>query len=54
MAILTCEALFGRERGAEIQELVERLVDGPCPCKSGRVCPLLASPEDGTVDSAAS
>lgn len=35
-----CGRLFGNQRGAEIQQLVEDAVGGPCPCKMGRPCPL--------------
>lgn len=35
-----CERLFGLERGAEVQAVVERALKGPCPCKSGQPCLL--------------
>ena len=35
-----CERLFGRDRGAAVQELVERALQRPCPCKVGNPCPL--------------
>jgi hypothetical protein len=41
--MFTCEALFGAARGREIQDMIEGLIEAPCPCKAGRVCPLLAS-----------
>lgn len=37
-----CEELFGQIRGEEVQELVQRTTGAAaCPCKEGRVCPLL-------------
>lgn len=41
MGILTCQATFGMERGAQIEALVERATGGPCPCRVGATCPLL-------------
>jgi len=39
--VLACKAMFGEVRGAEIVDLVERTTGEACPCKQGRVCPLL-------------
>lgn len=47
--MLMCEALFGRARGGEVRDLVERLVDGPCPCKAGVACPLADANEGDDV-----
>jgi hypothetical protein len=38
--MLGCHTLFGHERGEEIREYIESVVDGPCPCRTGRRCPL--------------
>lgn len=38
--MMRCEELFGAERGREIQELVEASIGEPCPCITGRACPL--------------
>lgn len=38
-----CERLFGAERGAEIHQLVEDSLQGPCPCETGAACPLVGS-----------
>lgn len=47
MSILACQAMLGLERGAQIEALVERATGGPCPCRSGRACPLLPlAPEE--------
>jgi hypothetical protein len=37
-----CEALFGVERGQEIQALIESASGAPCPCKVGLACLLVA------------
>lgn len=39
--LLTCQAIFGEERGAELSAFLERATGEPCPCRQGRVCPLL-------------
>lgn len=43
--MLGCVTLFGPDRGAEVQLMVEAALGGPCPCKLGKVCPLLPLPE---------
>ena len=52
--LLPCQALFGLERGAQIVAAVEEDLGGPCPCKQGRVCPLLGEvvppPSDEDAD----
>lgn len=40
--MLGCEVLYGRDKGAEVRALVERAIDGPCPCMLGLTCPLLS------------
>lgn len=40
-SILPCEALFGLERGAQIQAAVAEDTGQPCPCSQGRACPLM-------------
>jgi 3,4-dihydroxy-2-butanone 4-phosphate synthase len=47
--MLQCEVLFGRARGAEVRELVERVTDEDCPCLRGIVCPLLDLSSPGDV-----
>lgn len=39
--MLGCEVLFGKERGREVRQMVERVIDGPCPCSRDRECPLI-------------
>lgn len=41
---LPCKVLLGEVRGGEVNELVERVTGGPCPCKRGLTCPLLPAP----------
>lgn len=36
-----CELLYGKERADKLQTAYEFMDGGPCPCKQGRVCPLL-------------
>lgn len=43
--ILHCQALFGIERGAQIQALIEAATAEPCPCAQGRTCPLMRLPK---------
>ncbi len=38
---LLCKEKLGEVRGAELVALVERATGEKCPCKQGRVCPLL-------------
>lgn len=38
---LPCKVLLGEVRGAEVNELVERVSGGTCPCRLGQPCPLL-------------
>lgn len=38
---LGCEILFDEDEGRRMQKLVEAAVGGPCPCKTGRSCPLI-------------
>lgn len=42
--ILHCQAMFGLERGTQIQALVEAATGEDCPCIQGRVCPLIRLP----------
>lgn len=42
--LLHCQAMFGLERGNQIQTLVEDATGEDCPCIQGRTCPL-AKPE---------
>ena len=49
---LGCEVLFTTERGRAVQELIEGATGELCPCKQGKVCPLL--PEMGRVSMDAS
>ena len=51
--LLGCEILFGRQYGAEVQTLVERLTGGPCPCRQGHTCPLLMSDAEVPTQSCA-
>lgn len=39
--LLTCQAIYGIERGGELVALLEDATGELCPCKQGRVCPLL-------------
>ena len=48
--LLPCEALFGLERGAQIVAAVEQDTGDVCPCKQGRVCPLLGALEPVVPD----
>lgn len=41
--MLVCETIYGRARGAQLVELVERCTGEPCPCKQGLACPLMPS-----------
>lgn len=38
-----CQELFGIQRGQEVHELVEQSTGAPCPCLSGKSCPLVAA-----------
>lgn len=49
MALLVCEALFGRTAGGEVRTLVEKLAGGPCPCVQGRACPLMPVEEAAPI-----
>jgi len=42
-----CEVLFGAKRAQDMQDMIERATGDVCPCKRGRVCPLL--PREGAV-----
>lgn len=47
-----CEAIYGRERAAEVQAFLEGALGRPCPCKQGQVCPLMPQSRaavDGTA-----
>ena len=41
-----CVTLFGRERGADVNRMIEEATGEPCPCKQGGRCPLLPRPDD--------
>jgi len=36
-----CEVMWGDGRAAKVQALVEESLGDSCPCKRGRVCPVL-------------
>ena len=40
--ILICQGMYGMERGNQIRAIVEGAVEGPCPCLSGKRCPLVS------------
>ena len=42
---LFCHAMLGKDAGDEVIALVERSIDGPCPCKRGLICPLAPQPK---------
>lgn len=52
--LMGCVVLFGRERGAEVEAMVERLAGGPCPCKTGRTCPMLPDQPSSSARATAS
>lgn len=39
----TCQAIYGIERGAEVQAFLELATGQPCPCRQGHSCPLMPS-----------
>lgn len=39
--MLTCQAIYGSQRGEELSAFIEVVTGAACPCKQGRVCPLL-------------
>lgn len=39
--LLTCEAIYGIERGARMLNIIEQSTGEACPCKQGAPCPLL-------------
>jgi hypothetical protein len=39
--MLTCEAMYGNERGGQMVAMIEDVTAELCPCKQGAVCPLL-------------
>lgn len=42
--MVECERLFGQTQGRLICEMIEDSLGHACPCKAGRVCPLIAGP----------
>lgn len=38
---LTCQAIYGKERGGQMVALIEEATAEPCPCKQGSPCPLM-------------
>lgn len=47
--LLTCQAIYGRERGGELVALIEDATGELCPCKEGRTCPLLPRDDAPTM-----
>lgn len=41
LVLLTCQAMYGIERGDRIIAVLEEATGEPCPCKQGVVCPLM-------------
>jgi hypothetical protein len=39
--MMECERALGQERGEQACAMIEAAIGGTCPCKMGRVCPLL-------------
>jgi hypothetical protein len=39
--LLPCQAMFGMTRGAQIERAIVEDTGSPCPCRQGRVCPLV-------------
>lgn len=37
-----CQRVLGASRGAAVCEMIEASIEGPCPCKIGKPCPLLS------------
>jgi hypothetical protein len=51
--IEVCKAIYGIERGAQVQAFLEGAMNEPCPCRQGRVCPLMPVPREALDDSTA-
>lgn len=39
--LLTCQTIYGKERGAQLVAFLEQSTGEPCPCKQGQPCPLM-------------
>ena len=39
--LLTCQAIYGIERGDELSAFIEQATGEPCPCRQGRACPMM-------------
>lgn len=39
--LLTCQAIYGVERGAELSVFIEGATGSPCPCKQNKPCALM-------------
>lgn len=39
--LLTCEAIFGNERGGQLRKCIEDSTGEVCPCRQGKSCPLM-------------
>lgn len=40
--LLTCEVIYGQERGRQLRACIEGATGQPCPCRQGQACPLMA------------
>lgn len=38
--LLYCESHLGMMAGLAVQQMVEEMTGGPCPCQAGQECPL--------------
>jgi hypothetical protein len=43
--LLTCQAVYGVERGDELSAFIEQVTGEPCPCRQGRACPMMPADE---------
>lgn len=42
--MLTCQAIYGTERGSELSAFMEKATGLPCPCQQGDSCFLMPRP----------
>lgn len=49
--LLTCQAIYGTERGTQVQTLIEQATAQPCPCSQGQPCPLMPPAQRGSESS---